>query len=208
MVPVADLKPNPRNPNKHPAEQVRLLAKNIEHHGWRLPITVSNRSGLIVRGHARLLAAQRLGLAEAPVSYQDYATEEAELADLLTDNRLAELAEMDNPGLKDLLEELDTGALDMELTGFTEGELERLMSQFHIPERPRIEDLLPNPELRPASKTEEWFYVEYYGEGERFARLSAVLRDCGALTGEHQLDPDHFEKVILTHVSGVATQGD
>jgi ParB-like chromosome segregation protein Spo0J len=56
MVPIAKLKPNPANPNKHPASQVELLAKIISAHGWRAPITVSNRSGLIVRGHGRLEA--------------------------------------------------------------------------------------------------------------------------------------------------------
>ena len=44
---------NPRNPNKHPQKQIELLAKIIKSQGWRAPITVSNRSGFIVRGHGR-----------------------------------------------------------------------------------------------------------------------------------------------------------
>ncbi|HHY48108.1 MAG TPA: ParB N-terminal domain-containing protein [Firmicutes bacterium] len=56
------LVPNPRNPNRHPDRQIELLAKIIKAQGWRAPITVSNRSGFIVRGHGRLLAAQRLGV--------------------------------------------------------------------------------------------------------------------------------------------------
>jgi len=126
--------PNPRNPNRHPDEQIRLLAKVIEHQGWRCPITVSNRSGFVIRGHGRLMAAKLLGLAEVPVDYQDYATEAEEWADLIADNRIAELAELDKPTLKDVLEELDTGALDMELTGFTEDALKGLMSEFDTTE--------------------------------------------------------------------------
>ena len=54
------LVPQPRNPNRHSDEQVALLAKIIAHQGWRNPITVSNRSGFVVAGHARLAAALRL----------------------------------------------------------------------------------------------------------------------------------------------------
>ena len=46
--------------------------------------------------------------------------------------RLAELAEMDNSMLKDLLQELDTGAFDMELTGYRENEIEDLVNQFYV----------------------------------------------------------------------------
>jgi len=113
-------------------QQIELLAKIIRAQGWRAPITVSTRSGFIVRGHGRLLAAQKLGVAEVPVDYQDYASEAEEWADLVADNRIAELAEMDNTALKDLLQELDTGAFDMELTGFTDEELEDLMTQVHV----------------------------------------------------------------------------
>jgi len=132
MVDTDTLIGNPRNPNKHGDEQIRLLAKIIVTQGWRAPITVSNRSGFIVRWHGRLAAAKAAGLDACPVDYQDYADEAAEWADLVADNRLAELAEIDRPALKDLLEELDTGALDMELTGFTEDALAELMEQVHF----------------------------------------------------------------------------
>lgn len=68
---ITTLIPNPRNPNTHPEKQVQLLAKIIKNQGWRAPITVSNRSGFIVRGHGRLLAAQLLGVEQVPVDRQD-----------------------------------------------------------------------------------------------------------------------------------------
>lgn len=122
--------PNPRNPNTHNEKQIELLAKIIKAQGWRVPITVSNRSGFIVRGHGRLMAARKLGLAQVPVDYQDYANEAEEWADLIADNRIAELSEWDLPALKDILEEIDTGAIDMDLTGFDADDLERIMTQF------------------------------------------------------------------------------
>ena len=77
------LRPNPANPNRHSAHQVALLASIIQDQGWRNPITVSKRSGLIVRGHGRLEAAMLIGCAAVPVDEQDYASEAEELADLL-----------------------------------------------------------------------------------------------------------------------------
>src|SRR3990172_3499700 len=130
LVDLATLVPNPRNPNRHADAQIALLAKIIQHQGWRNPITVSKRSGFIVTGHGRLQAAQRLGLAQAPVDDQDFATEADEWAHVLADNRIAELADTDGAALKDLLLELDTGAFDMDLTGFDVAELERVINWF------------------------------------------------------------------------------
>lgn len=127
MIPVERLIPNPRNPNRHPERQIDVLAKMIVAQGWRCPITVSNQSGFIVRGHGRLQAALRAGLSVAPVDYQDYENEAAEWADLIADNRIAELAETDFTALADLLVSLDTGAFDLDLTGFSEGELKNIM---------------------------------------------------------------------------------
>jgi hypothetical protein len=126
------LLPHPRNPNRHPAEQIALLAKNIRALGWRHPVIVSRLSGYIVAGHARIEAARLLNINAVPVDYQPFANTEEETAYLIADNRIAELAERDNAVLKDLLQELDTGATDMDLTGYTEQALETLMTQFHI----------------------------------------------------------------------------
>jgi len=122
---------NPRNPNTHGDSQIALLAKIIRAQGWRAPITVSNRSGFIVKGHGRLQAARLLQVAQVPVERQDYATEADEWQDMIADNRIAELAEINNAILKDLLETLDDGQNDMDLTGFDAAELERLMLQEH-----------------------------------------------------------------------------
>ena len=132
MVPVGELKEHPRNPNTHSAGQLELLSKIISEQGWRNPIVVSKRSGYIVAGHARLAAAKRLGMTSVPVDVQPFKNEEAELAHLLADNRIAELAEMNNDTLKDVLLELDTGAVDMDLTGYDAAALEELMTQFSV----------------------------------------------------------------------------
>lgn len=118
LVPIEELKPNPKNPNKHPDEQIALLAKIIQTQGWRAPITVSTLSGLVVRGHGRLMAAMLAGCEYVPVDFQDYKNEAEELADLVADNRLAELADMDQQMLSDIFKDIDLSGLDLDLTGY------------------------------------------------------------------------------------------
>ena len=125
----ATLIPHPRNTNKHGAKQIDLLARIIRHQGWRNPIVVSARSGFVVAGHGRLAAALQLGAAEVPVDVQEFATEADEWAHLVADNRIAELADMDQAGLGDLLRDLgEVEDFDLELTGFDTSELDRMLA--------------------------------------------------------------------------------
>ena len=122
IVPIKDLQPNPKNPNQHPPEQIKLLASVIRATGWRGPITVSTRSGYIVKGHGRLMAAELDDLKEVPVDYQNYASEAEEMADLTADNRIAELATIDNKMLAEVFADIDTGEIPFLLSGYTEEE--------------------------------------------------------------------------------------
>nr|DAW23091.1 MAG TPA: adenine specific DNA methyltransferase [Caudoviricetes sp.] len=128
IVDVAKLVPNPKNPNQHPDSQIQLLGRIIRQTGWRQPITVSKRSGFIVKGHGRLAAALLEGVKEVPVDYQNYTTEAEEYADLVADNRIAELAETDSKLLADILADIDTGEIPVELTGYTEDEVANLVT--------------------------------------------------------------------------------
>jgi DNA modification methylase len=128
------LVPNPRNPNQHPKKQIELLAKIIQSQGWRAPITVSTRSGFVVRGHGRLLAAQLLGVEQVPVDKQDYATEAEEWADLIADNRIAELSQIDDELLASLLTEINTEGFDINLTGFSDKQIDNLLADFNAQE--------------------------------------------------------------------------
>lgn len=120
IVALDTLKPNPQNPNKHPEAQIKLLADIIAQAGWRNNITVSKRSGMIVKGHGRLEAARLAGTGYAPIEWQEYQTESDELADLVADNRIAELAVLDKDRITDILAQLDanTEGLDISMTGF------------------------------------------------------------------------------------------
>ena len=156
IVDIKKLNPNPLNPNKHPKEQVEKLAFIIKTNGWRSPITVSKRSGMIVKGHGRLEAAKLLKVKEVPVDYQDYESESQEYEDLLADNRIAELSETDNKILLDLFHEYDNGANNIELTGYTDEDYKNL-----------------------ASALDEYIKKEEQAETEPKAKKTVICPHCG-----------------------------
>jgi len=124
MVDTNKIKPNPVNPNTHPDVQIDRLALLIKEHGWRHPITVSKRSGKVVSGHCRLLAARKLNLKQVPVDYQDFVSDAEEYAVLIADNVIQELAQIDGLKMADILCELDQANYDLALTALGPGEIE------------------------------------------------------------------------------------
>ncbi len=155
IVPIGELKPNPKNPNKHPTQQIERLGAIIRGNGWRNPITVSKRSGFIVKGHGRLLAAELEELAEVPVDFQDYDSEAAELADLTADNRIAELAERDEQLLVDAFKTIAASDLDFGLSGYTQEESEKLaaaLSSAFDTDDDGSDDAAPEPPATPVTR--------------------------------------------------------
>lgn len=129
LVKVEELIPHPKNPNTHPQNQIKILAQNIRYHGWRHPIVVSKLSGYIVAGHGRLEAAKELGVSIVPVEYQDFASEDNELAVLVGDNRLAELSTLDLNGLQDIIDGFKASDFDTILAGFEPTDLDALLGE-------------------------------------------------------------------------------
>jgi len=127
---VATLVENPKNNNKHPAKQIELLAKIIDFQGQRSPIVVSNRSGFITKGHGRLMAIRKLGWDKCAVDRQDYENEAQEYADLIADNKIAELAEFDEALMIDGLKDLDI--TDFDLLGIPDFKIE--VAEIELPE--------------------------------------------------------------------------
>ena len=129
LVKVEELIPHPKNPNTHPQSQIKILAQNIRYHGWRHPIVVSKLSGYIVAGHGRLEAAKELGVSIVPVEYQNFASEDNELAVLVGDNRLAELSTLDLNGLQDIIDGFKASDFDTILAGFEPTDLDALLGE-------------------------------------------------------------------------------
>lgn len=123
MVKVKELKDHPKNRNKHGSDQIERLAEIYKFQGIRHPIIVSKKSGHIVAGHGRKLAAVRAGLLEMPVVYQDFESDAQEYAFIQSDNAIALWADLDIQGIKtDALELGDD--FDFKMIGLKDFELE------------------------------------------------------------------------------------
>jgi hypothetical protein len=110
------LVPNAKNPNAHPPEQIKRLAQIIDYQGQRHPVIVSKRSGFVVVGHGRLEAIKSLGWDKIAVNYQDFESEAQEYAFVVSDNAIAEWAELDLGAINS--EMLDLGPdFDIDLLG-------------------------------------------------------------------------------------------
>ncbi len=95
IVKIDSIKLNPENRNKHPKEQVDRLAEILTYQGFRRPVTISNRTGHLVCGEGRYLAAKQLKLTEIPAMFQDYDTPEQEFADAIADNAVDKWSNLD-----------------------------------------------------------------------------------------------------------------
>ena len=129
MVALAQLKPHPQNYNRHPAEQVKRLAKSLSKFGQVRSVVVWR--GTILAGHGVVEAARSLKWesARADVLPDDY-PEELALAYVAADNELAKQGDPDLAQLAAILEQ--SRAADAELLeaiGYSDAEFEALLKE-------------------------------------------------------------------------------
>lgn len=93
-----------------------------------MPI-LTDEDGGIIAGHGRLLAAQRLGLADVPVMVARGWTKAQKQAYVLADNKLALNAGWDNDLLAVELKDLQAATFDLNLVGFSPDELGALLAE-------------------------------------------------------------------------------
>jgi DNA modification methylase len=125
--PVDRLIPFARNSRTHSDEQIAQVAASIAEFGFVNPILVGP-NGVIIAGHARLLAARKLKLTEAPVIVLAHLTEAQRRALVIADNRLAEGAGWDEAMLRVEIEDLKTEDFDLDLLGFSQDELDAILA--------------------------------------------------------------------------------
>lgn len=119
--PIENVRPYENNPRKIPQKAVDAVAASIKEFGFKQPIVV-DKAGVIIVGHTRLKAAEKLGLAKVPVIVASDLTDEQARAYRLADNRTGEIAMWDRPILDDELRRiLDIDMMDF---GFLEPEPE------------------------------------------------------------------------------------
>ncbi len=115
--PTDKLLPYARNARTHTDAQVAQIAASIAEFGFTNPI-LAGGDGVIVAGHGRLAAAQKLGIPTVPVVVLDHLTPTQRRALVIADNRIAENAGWDEAMLQVELAALQDDDFDLSLTGF------------------------------------------------------------------------------------------
>lgn len=110
---LSDLKPYENNPRNND-RAVEEVAKSIKEFGFKVPIVI-DRNNVIVTGHTRYKACERLGIKKVPCIRATDLTKDQVKAFRLADNKVSELSTWDMGKLEI---ELGLIQLDMEEFGF------------------------------------------------------------------------------------------
>lgn len=150
-LPVSEIKPaayNPRVDLKPGDPGYDALKTGLEAFGLVEPLVWNKRTGNLVGGHQRFKILVARGETRIPVSVVDLDDVQEKALNLAL-NKPA--GDWNVSSLADILRELESSSLNMELTGFSAEELERLLAQ---PTRGQTdEDAVPDPPKEPRAKT-------------------------------------------------------
>ncbi|MFN4282345.1 MAG: site-specific DNA-methyltransferase [Alphaproteobacteria bacterium] len=150
--PIERLLPYAANARTHPEDQVAQIAGSIAEFGFNVPCLVDER-GVLVAGHGRLLAARRLGLAEVPVIQLGHLTDAQARAFRIADNQIALNAGWDDAMLAAEVARLKEDGVDLDLLGFGEDELDRLLDDLNGTDGAREgEDVVPEPPVESVTR--------------------------------------------------------
>jgi DNA modification methylase len=122
------LLPYARNSRTHSDEQIAQIVASIQEFGWTNPVLVGS-DGVIIAGHARVLAARQMGLAEVPTIVLEHLSDTQRRALVISDNKLSLNAGWNEEMLRAELHALSEENFDLDLVGFTDAELEVLLDE-------------------------------------------------------------------------------
>src|SRR5664279_5364400 len=150
--PLEKLIPYATNPRSHSDAQVAQIAASISAFGFNNPILVDTKAGIIA-GHGRLMAARKLQLAEVPVIVLDHLSDAQKRAYIIADNQLAMNAGWDEEMLGSELAALKDEDFNLDLIGFDDEELSRLLAAQDADDGLTDEDAVPELPQTPISVT-------------------------------------------------------
>ena len=159
MAAVKDLIPYARNTRTHSDEQVNQIVSSIKEFGFTNPVLIDEEN-MIIAGHGRVLAANKLKLKKIPTVSLTHLTEAQKRAYIIADNRLALNAGWDEDMLRVELQDLDSLDFDINLLGFDEREIDSLLSSVN--DGLTDEDAVPELPEEPTTKLGDlWLLGEH-----------------------------------------------
>jgi DNA modification methylase len=204
-LPLAQLKPDPRNARIHSKKQIRQIARSIESFGFNVPILIDGENN-VVAGHGRILAAKLLGLAEAPTVRLEHLSEAQRRAFAIADNRLTEIASWDDQLLGETLKELAIVDLDfaLEATGFETGEIDLRIEALSQNERDPVERPIPAVSGPAVTRTGDLWLLDRHrvlcGDALNAEAYRTLL---GSKTASAAFTDPPYHVPIDGHVSGL-----
>lgn len=145
LVNTSELIPYAKNANQHPPEQIDRLVKLIKYQGFRNPLVVQKGTNQIIAGNGRWQAAKKMGLEKVPVTYQEFENEAQLYAYMVSDNAIAEWAELDLSAINN--EMLDFGPdFDVEHLGLEDFTIE-LPMELAPGDPDEVPEALPDPKV-------------------------------------------------------------
>ncbi len=144
IIEISKLKPWANNARTHSKKQIKQIAASITEYGFTNPVLIDDK-GNIIAGHGRVEAAKLLGMDTVPCITLPPMSEARKRAYGIADNKLALNAGWDLDMLSLELEGivLDDPSFDIELTGFSFGEIDLVMDEVSPEEPDNPEDDLP-----------------------------------------------------------------
>jgi len=201
---IIEISPSKYNPRTISDESMGRLTKSLAEFGNIQPITWNARTGNVVGGHQRLKVYQAMGKTEVEVWAVDLSEQKEKAANIAL-NKLS--GEFDMPMLKDILEEIDTGDLDMEVTGFAMDEIAEMMESVH----PIEEDEVPEVPVDAITKLGDLWLL---GEHRVLCGDSTKAEDVAKLMNGEKADmvftdpPYGFNYVKKSNGESIENDGD
>jgi DNA modification methylase len=124
---ISELLAHPQNARDHSKYQIRQIAKSIQVFGFNNPVLIDRKSRIIA-GHARVEAAELVGMTHVPTITLDQLTEDQARAYMIADNRLAECAKWNKAMLTIEFQHLLTiDDFDITVIGFEVPEIDLIL---------------------------------------------------------------------------------
>lgn len=175
-----ELKPYEKNPRNN-EQAIEPVANSIKEFGFKVPIVV-DKNGVIVAGHTRYLASQRLGLEEVPCIVADDLTPKQIKAFRVADNKVAEKSDWDFSLLQDEIKDLADLDVDMTDFGFLDYEINGLLYEPEgYEEADSYIDKLMTETFSPREGTEEKeeFSVTFVFSKDDEEKINALIKGKG-----------------------------
>jgi DNA modification methylase len=152
-----------RHTRRYSKKQLKKLRRGIIEFGFIIPVLVDH-ANIVIAGHARIMVAKRLGMAEVPAIRLDHLSDAQVKAFRIFDNRIAEEGEWDPVKLALEFRDLVDVSFDVTLTGFEMPEVDLVIGNQLASVGMTPEDQFPTPdtECEPVTRLGDlWLLDEH-----------------------------------------------